>query len=144
MFSADIGHNPMRKLLSGLLFLVITGCGIPACRGPTRPVSETKPFSRLRIEEGRKIYSSLNCALCHGPRGEGTSAGPPLMNLHRFWSMDRLMGFLENPSSYSDDPRLQRLRKKYQPIRMPAFSLEEKNLENLVLFLLYGIEESEL
>lgn len=66
------------------------------------------------------IYARLGCAGCHGPRGQGGPAAPPLGDLSRHWEGERLLGYLRDPDTVkAGDARLVALSGRY-PLRMPA------------------------
>lgn len=63
---------------------------------------------------GLDIYRLQNCANCHGPRGEGTRRGPPLVALAEHWTRDALAGYLADPVAVrTEDERLSALGQSF-------------------------------
>ena len=57
-----------------------------------------------------ELISRLGCVNCHGSNLTGTDKGPNLNNLSQYWSRDKLINYLRNPSSYMSSARF----KEYQ------------------------------
>lgn len=68
------------------------------------------------------MYAELNCADCHGPRGEGTEKGPPLRELREHWIYElNLAEYLRDPTPFQQgDPRVRWLWGHYS-FDMPAY-----------------------
>jgi len=82
-------------------------------------------------------YARLGCGGCHGQRGEGGPAAPPLGDLNRHWDAGRLFAYLRDPDAVkAGDPRLASLSGEY-PLRMPAVAqATDDELRELVRALL--------
>jgi mono/diheme cytochrome c family protein len=87
------------------------------------------------MQVGQDAYDSANCAVCHGPDGDGSSKAPPLRKLAPHWDEARLQAYLADPAGYiADDPRLTEQQKRYT-LLMPAVS-EQWLRDKLVPWLL--------
>jgi len=64
-------------------------------------------------------FARWGCAGCHGLRGEGGPAAPPLGDLARHWDEQRLVAYFRDPQEVAErDPRLLALSGSY-PLKMP-------------------------
>ncbi len=77
----------MRYTISGVLWLVVAGCGGGDDQVAQRLAS--LPPTPAEHRAGEQLFDR-NCAACHGPKGRGTETGPPLA--HRVYE----------PSHHSD------------------------------------------
>ena len=70
------------------LFLSTTGTGCtPEPQSEPPPVDEVQVLLRQiaatsppEVAEGKTLFEQ-NCSVCHGPAGDGTTQGPPLVNI---------------------------------------------------------------
>ena len=54
-----------------------------ACESSPKPMQGSDPGPvPVELADGERVYDA-NCRTCHGPRGTGTEAGPPLV--HRIY-----------------------------------------------------------
>jgi len=87
--------------------------------------------------DGFTLIKQNGCITCHGQNLEGTNMAPALANLNQFWSRDKLINYLRNPSSYSNDKRFKEYKLKYKNIVMPSYgNLDVKDLGKMVDYLL--------
>lgn len=76
------------RLRASLLIVLVIGVAIAGgCVSQQPPVTGPKVTAETpqEFETGESLYNT-NCAKCHGPRGVGTSEGPPL--LHETYAPD--------------------------------------------------------
>jgi mono/diheme cytochrome c family protein len=66
-------EEEMRAFVSWVL-VATSAVALVACGGE-QPTGETAAAA-----EGAQVWAA-NCAACHGPQGEGTTAGPPLVHI---------------------------------------------------------------
>lgn len=98
-------------VLSAMLVLAV------ACRQAEEPAAEPAP---ALVSAGSEAYRVNACGICHGREREGTELGPPLRNLARFWSAERLQAFLKEPESFrTSSERMAQLAELY-PADMPG------------------------
>lgn len=98
---------------------------------PTQPVllsllllscsaSEAPTGADADLAQGKSLYLSAGCTLCHGQNGEGGVAGPALAGLAAHWDETRLSQFIADPSAFvKQDARLAQQAAKY-PLPMAA------------------------
>lgn len=74
---------------------------------------------------GRRAYVDSGCARCHASDLSGTTLGPSLEGMDRFWDQATLRAFLADPDSFrTRDPRLRRVAEQY-PAPMPTFMMPD-------------------
>ncbi|MEW6508714.1 MAG: cytochrome c [Bacteroidota bacterium] len=87
--------------------------------------------------DGFTLIKQNGCITCHGQNLEGTNMAPAITGLDEFWSRDKLINYLRNPSSYSGDKRFKEYRLKYKNIVMPSYgNLDVKDLGKIADYLL--------
>lgn len=87
--------------------------------------------------DGFTLIKQNGCITCHGQNLEGTNMAPAIAGMNEFWSRDKLINYLRNPSSYSGDKRFQEYKLKYKNIVMPSYgNLDVKDLGKMVDYLL--------
>ncbi|MBS3944121.1 MAG: cytochrome c [Melioribacter sp.] len=87
--------------------------------------------------DGFTLIKQNGCITCHGQNLEGTNMAPAIAGMKEFWSRDKLINYLRNPSSYSGDKRFQEYKLKYKNIVMPSYgNLDVKDLGKMVDYLL--------
>jgi cytochrome c553 len=87
--------------------------------------------------DGFTLIKQNGCVTCHGQNLEGTNMAPAIAGMSEFWSRDKLINYLRNPSSYSGDKRFQEYKLKYKNIVMPSYgNLDVKDLGKMVDYLL--------
>lgn len=69
-------YTPLIAAALGLTLAIVVTFQVYAIREPNRLDGEKQQEQLILITEGRSLYEE-NCALCHGPDGEGVD-GPPL------------------------------------------------------------------
>lgn len=69
-------YTPLIAAALGLTLAIVVTFQVYAIREPNRLDGENQQEQLILITEGRSLYEE-NCALCHGPDGEGVD-GPPL------------------------------------------------------------------
>jgi len=63
--------------------------------------------------------------------------GPSLHNVSEYWSRDKLINYLRNPTSFADTERFKKFENQYPGMIMPAFSnIEVKELGKIADYLL--------
>lgn len=77
--------------VAGILLLEVTG----AISTPPRPAVQENPL----ITAGIRVYRERNCSYCHSINGAGGAVGPDLSNVGANIQEDRLIAYLQNPSS---------------------------------------------
>lgn len=78
---------------------------------------------------GLDLINKLGCISCHGSDLTGTNMGPGLKNISEYWSRDKLINYLRNPSSYMNSERFKEYKEKYPDIHMPSFgNIDVKDL----------------
>jgi len=107
---------------------------------PTVP-SVDSPVPQTSMSSGnlsaKDLMSKLGCITCHGNEMQGTKMGPSLHNVAEYWSRDKLINYLRNPTSFADTERFQQFEEKYPGMIMPAFSnIEVKELGKIADYLL--------
>jgi hypothetical protein len=103
------------------------------------PVDSPVPQTNLSSEDlsPQELINKLGCITCHGNDLKGTRMGPSLYNISEYWSRDKLINYLRNPSSYAGTERYQNLQKQYPGMIMPSFShIEVKELGKIADYLL--------
>jgi len=106
--------------------------------------SNFTPQNEMQNSEGTgtdltagELMNRFGCYNCHGNDLKGTNLAPALQNLSEFWSRDKLINYLRNPSSYMDSDRFIEYRKKYPGAMMPPFSnIDIKDLGKISDYLL--------
>lgn len=85
----------------------------------------------------KELMSKLSCITCHGTELTGTKMGPSLYNVAEYWSRDKLINYLRNPTSFSDTERFQKFEEQFPGMIMPAFGhIEVKDLGKIADYLL--------
>jgi len=112
--------------------LVFVGCR-PGWIGPA--------VDRDAVARGRLVWEAEECSACHGDTGEGTLIGPSLAAVADHWEAETLAVFLQDPESQLvENSRLRELTSKYD-VDMPGVQqADHEQVQDLVVFLLYGIE----
>lgn len=87
--------------------------------------------------DGFALIKQTGCITCHGSDLQGTKMAPALTGLKEFWTRDKLINYLRNPSSFGTDERFVAYKEKYKNIRMPAYSnIDVKDLGKMADYLL--------
>lgn len=90
--------------------------------------------------DGLTLINRVGCTSCHGVDLKGSNLAPGLYSAKEYWSRDKLINYLRNPSSYSGDERFEAYKEKYKSI-MPSFSnIDVKQLGVIADYLL-SLEE---
>ena len=107
---------------------------------PTVPsVDSPVPQTGMSSENlsAKELMNKLGCITCHGNEMQGTKMGPSLHNVAEYWSRDKLINYLRNPTSFADTERFQKFEELYPGMIMPAFSnIEVKELGKIADYLL--------
>lgn len=86
--------------------------------------------------DGLTLIKQNGCTSCHGAELNGSVSAPALINIKQYWTRDKLINYLRNPSSYSGDSRFNDYRQKYNSI-MPSFdNIDVKGLGKIADYLL--------
>ncbi len=101
----------------------------------------TNPIPQADLTSGdlnaSELLTKLGCITCHGPDLKGTQMGPALSELSNFWSRDKLINYLRNPSSFMDSDRFKAYKKEYPNVLMPSFgNIDVKDLGKIAEYLL--------
>ena len=84
-----------------------------------------------------ELISRLGCINCHGSNLTGTDKGPNLDNLSQYWSRDKLINYLRNPSSYMSSTRFREYQEQFPNTIMPSFgNIDVKELGKIADYLL--------
>jgi cytochrome c2 len=85
----------------------------------------------------RELITKLGCVTCHGNDLNGTRMGPSLHNVSEYWSRDKLINYLRNPTSFADTERFKKFKEQYKGLIMPSFgNIEVKELGKIADYLL--------
>lgn len=88
-----------------------------ACGDGATPAAPADP--------GARLFSTKNCATCHGMQGEGTFLAPPLAGLTAHWTIDDLARFLAEPRVFVErDARLETLSQSFRSPMPPTFGTD--------------------
>ena len=105
----------------------------------TKSVDSPVPQTDMSSENlsAKELTAKLGCITCHGNELQGTRMGPPLRNIAEYWSRDKLINYLRNPSSFTDTERFMKFKEQYPGMIMPAFShIEVKELGKIADYLM--------
>ncbi len=84
-----------------------------------------------------ELIGKVGCVNCHGSNLSGTAMGPNLHGISQYWSRDKLINYLRNPSSYMDSQRMKEYQKKFTNVMMPSFNqIDPKDLGKIAEYLL--------
>lgn len=92
--------------------------------------------------DGLTLVKQHGCMTCHGKDLKGTKLGPGLYSAKEYWSRDKLINYLRNPSSYSGDDRFEAYKAEYRTIMPPFGNVDVKDLGVISDYLL-SLEENE-
>jgi cytochrome c2 len=106
----------------------------------TRPqVNSPVPQSDMTSQNlsAKELLAKLSCTTCHGTDIKGTKMGPSLYNVAEYWTRDKLINYLRNPTSFSDTERFQMYEEQFPGMIMPSFNhIEVKDLGKIADYLL--------
>ena len=107
-----------------LLFVLQKITNVPPA-GPSGPVNN--PVSQQDMASNKDLspedlINKLGCKNCHGSELAGSNVAPSLQSLTQYWSKDKLINYLRNPSSYMSSDRFKEYEKKYPNMVMPSFN----------------------
>ncbi|MBU1096953.1 MAG: cytochrome c [Bacteroidetes bacterium] len=71
--------------------------------------------------DGLALINKIGCVSCHGSDLKGTGLAPGLYSAKEYWSREKLIGYLRNPSSYNGDDRFEAYKTQYKSL-MPSYS----------------------
>ena len=84
-----------------------------------------------------ELVSRLGCVNCHGANLTGTQMGPNLKNVSQYWSRDKLINYLRNPSSFMSSARFKEYQEQFPNTIMPSFgNIDVKELGKIADYLL--------
>jgi cytochrome c2 len=84
-----------------------------------------------------ELINRLGCINCHGAELNGTQMGPNLKNIAQYWSRDKLINYLRNPSSYMSSKRFREYQEQFPNTVMPSFgNIDVKELGKIADYLL--------
>ena len=104
---------------SCLLLVVLTGLGIASEPETAQAEERADP-----VAWGRELFTTKECANCHGGDASGAKAGPSLVGVSRRLKTDYLPAWIRNPAAFKPDTQ------------MPAFDGSEEELRAVIAFLL--------
>lgn len=114
-------NSVLKKLLCGTLMVFAASTAVP---GRAQELGDHQ-YTSAAIEAGSRIYTQ-QCALCHGPQGDTVDG----INLRR--------GIFR--SANSDDDLRQVISRGAAEGRMPAFSLNQTELDGVIAFIRAGFD----
>lgn len=129
-------RNPLRQprrrplaVTAMVVFLVaLVSLSVVGARSPTPTVagiSAQPPVTLTPLElEGRRVYESQSCAICHQINGEGGGIGPDLSTVGKRLSASWLVGHLQEPKLLVPGTR------------MPDYAFSNEDLMALTAYLL--------
>ncbi len=121
-----------------ILFLISRLTKEPAT-DQTGPMNSTVPQTGMSSENlsPKELVAKLGCISCHGNDLQGTRMGPSLQNVAEYWSRDKLINYLRNPTSFSDTERFQKYVDQFPGMIMPSFNnIDIKDLGKIADYLL--------
>ncbi len=84
-----------------------------------------------------ELIGRLGCVNCHGANLTGTQMGPNLKNVSQYWSRDKLINYLRNPSSFMSSARFKEYQEQFPNTIMPSFgNIDVKELGKIADYLL--------
>jgi len=84
-----------------------------------------------------ELINKLGCVNCHGSNLTGTQMGPNLRNISQYWSRDKLINYLRNPSSFMSSARFREYQEQFPNTLMPSFgNIDVKELGKIADYLL--------
>ena len=98
--------NRRRILLAllALLFVVLPGCQRNELRIPPEEANRKNPihWTPESIAEGKHLYEATDCAICHGPQGDGRGADALAwrFNIHNWRNSSTLKGMSDGDLFY--------------------------------------------
>ena len=121
-----------------LLFLLQRATKQEETKNPNL-ITNTVPQSNISSENisGKDLIGRIGCYNCHGKDLAGTSQGPSLIDIKKYWSRDQLINYLRNPNSFMSGDRFQDYKAKYPNVIMPSYNnIDVKDLGKIAEFLL--------
>jgi cytochrome c2 len=107
---------------------------------PTMPMNgmyENQNQTAQANPDGLTLIDNLGCKSCHGEDLNGTNMAPSLYQVKNYWTRDKLINYLRNPSSYNGGERFEAYKQKFQNVVMPSYSnVEVKDLGKIADYLL--------
>ena len=101
------------------------------------PNQQTQMSESARPSTADQLVASLGCTGCHGADLSGTRMAPDLHTVSKYWSRDKLINYLRNPSSYMDSGRFKNYKAQYPNVMMPSFSnIDVRELGKIADYLL--------
>ncbi len=101
------------------------------------PNMSTQMQQSSQSKTAEQLVSSLGCTGCHGADLAGTKMAPNLHKVKEFWSRDKLINYLRNPSSFMASDRFKNYKAQYPSVMMPSFSnIDVKELGKIADYLL--------
>lgn len=90
--------------------------------------------------DGLTLINRIGCTSCHGADLKGSKLAPNLYLVKEYWSRDKLINYLRNPSSYSGDERFEAYKAEYKSI-MPSYSNIDVKQLGIIADYLLSLEE---
>jgi cytochrome c553 len=136
--------KPQIWLASFLFLFILLFVLQKMTRGPrddnkplNNPSSQGEMSNQSQNMAPKDLVARLGCTGCHGSELEGTKMAPALANLKEYWSKEKLINYLRNPSSFMDSDRFKAYRDKYPGTIMPSFdNINVQDLGKIAEFLL--------
>lgn len=86
--------------------------------------------------DGMELITKIGCTSCHGKDLKGSSIAPSLVSVKKYWSRDKLINYLRNPSTYNSDKRFEKYKEMYRTL-MPSYNnIDVKQLGIIADYLL--------
>jgi len=122
-----------------LLFLLSRLTKEPETEQTNPSVNSPNPQTGMSSENlsPKELIAKLGCITCHGNDLQGTRMGPSLHKVAEYWSRDKLINYLRNPTSFSDTERFQKYVEQFPGMIMPPFgNIDVKDLGKIADYLL--------
>lgn len=93
--------------------------------------------SKSNSNDIAKILEDQNCYACHGANLQGTSLGPSLENIKKYWkNSEELANYLSNPDKFMHLDRFKEYKKQFKTIMPPYNTLSREQLIKICDYLL--------
>ena len=96
--------------------------------------------SQANSMDGLTLINKIGCVSCHGADLRGTKLAPGLYAVKNYFSRQKLIGYLRNPSSYSGDERFEAYKETYKSL-MPSYSNIDVDQLGIIADYLLSLEE---
>ncbi|KAF0150904.1 MAG: hypothetical protein FD143_2413 [Ignavibacteria bacterium] len=87
--------------------------------------------------DGFTLIKQSGCITCHGSNLQGSKMAPALTGLSEYWTREKLINYLRNPSSFGTDERFVEYKEKYKNVIMPSYNnIDVKDLGRMADYML--------